>query len=43
MKQVNKEFIAAVAEENGRKLLVLIDQHAVHERIRYEWLIESEL
>lgn len=41
LKQVNKEFIAAIANENGKRLLLIIDQHAVHERIRYEWLIES--
>ncbi|XP_058807645.1 DNA mismatch repair protein Mlh3-like [Phymastichus coffea] len=41
IKQINKEFIVAVANDNGKKLIILIDQHAIHERIRYEWLIEA--
>ncbi|KAL7297854.1 hypothetical protein TKK_0008883 [Trichogramma kaykai] len=41
IRQVNKEFILATAYQDGKKLLIIIDQHAVHERIRYEWLLET--
>ncbi|XP_011165155.3 DNA mismatch repair protein Mlh3 [Solenopsis invicta] len=48
--QVNDEFIAALMTYNKMKILLMIDQHAVHERIRYENLLlrykvqnESEL
>ncbi|KAK0159898.1 hypothetical protein PV328_007361 [Microctonus aethiopoides] len=36
LNQINSEFIASTVLQNGRKLLILIDQHAMHERIRYE-------
>ncbi|XP_024876264.1 uncharacterized protein LOC112457442 [Temnothorax curvispinosus] len=48
--QVNNEFIAAWMEYDKMKILLMVDQHAVHERIRYENLLlkynvqnESEL
>ncbi|XP_011631709.1 uncharacterized protein LOC105423610 [Pogonomyrmex barbatus] len=40
--QVNDEFIAAWMTYDGRKILLMIDQHAVHERIRYENLLFGE-
>ncbi|XP_028050316.2 uncharacterized protein LOC105837862 [Monomorium pharaonis] len=39
--QVNNEFIAAWMTYNDKKILLMIDQHAVHERIRYEKLLLS--
>ncbi|XP_011497211.1 PREDICTED: DNA mismatch repair protein Mlh3-like [Ceratosolen solmsi marchali] len=42
LKQINKEFIAAITNEKDKKVLIIIDQHAVHERIRYEGLIECK-
>lgn len=38
--QVDKKFIAAMTK--GDKLLLLFDQHAVHERIRLEKLLKSK-
>lgn len=38
---MNLEFIAAVTVEDNKKYLLLIDQHAVDERIRYEQLLEG--
>ncbi|XP_018302163.1 DNA mismatch repair protein Mlh3 [Mycetomoellerius zeteki] len=40
--QVNNEFIAAWMTWNEMKILLMIDQHAVHERIRYENLLLSK-
>ncbi|XP_070151918.1 DNA mismatch repair protein MutL [Polyergus mexicanus] len=37
--QVNDEFIAAWIMYDEMKILLMIDQHAVHERIRYENLL----
>ncbi|KAG5336580.1 MLH3 protein, partial [Acromyrmex charruanus] len=37
--QVNNEFIAAWMMWNEMKILLMIDQHAIHERIRYENLL----
>ncbi|XP_026830130.1 DNA mismatch repair protein Mlh3 [Ooceraea biroi] len=37
--QVNNEFIAAWVMFNKMKILLMMDQHAVHERIRYENLL----
>ncbi|XP_034939499.1 putative uncharacterized protein DDB_G0282133 [Chelonus insularis] len=42
LNQVNLEFIACIAEYNNKKLLILIDQHAMDERIRYENLIDGK-
>ncbi|KAK0159568.1 hypothetical protein PV327_010664 [Microctonus hyperodae] len=41
LNQINSEFIASTVLQNGRKLLILIDQHAMHERIRYENLLKE--
>ncbi|XP_011306188.1 uncharacterized protein [Fopius arisanus] len=41
LRQVNKEFIAGVAEYENKKYLLLIDQHAMDERIRYEALLKE--
>lgn len=40
--QVNDEFIAAWMMYGEVKILLMIDQHAVHERIRYENLLLSK-
>ena len=49
--QVDKKFIAAIGEnlnandsneKNDRSVLLLFDQHAVHERIRLENLIRGQ-
>ncbi|KYM98135.1 DNA mismatch repair protein Mlh3, partial [Cyphomyrmex costatus] len=37
--QVNNKFIAAWMMWNEMKILLMIDQHAIHERIRYENLL----
>ncbi|XP_025159457.1 uncharacterized protein LOC109504700 [Harpegnathos saltator] len=37
--QINDEFIAAWMMYDQMKILLMIDQHAVHERIRYEDLL----
>nr|XP_033325503.1 uncharacterized protein LOC117220009 [Megalopta genalis] len=37
--QVNNELIVALAIQNDTKMLLMIDQHAIHERIRYETLL----
>ena len=42
VKQVDLKFISCIAEENGRKFLILLDQHAAHERVCLEKLIESK-
>ncbi|XP_046753728.1 DNA mismatch repair protein MutL-like [Diprion similis] len=39
--QINDNFIAAVALNHDYKALLLIDQHAIHERIRYEDLLKG--
>ncbi|XP_044597393.1 DNA mismatch repair protein MutL-like [Cotesia glomerata] len=41
LKQVNVEYIAGIVEQNKEKILILIDQHAMDERIRYENLLED--
>ncbi|XP_076662565.1 DNA mismatch repair protein MutL [Halictus rubicundus] len=37
--QMNNELIVGLAVQDNRKVLLLMDQHAVHERIRYETLL----
>ncbi|XP_012280552.1 uncharacterized protein LOC105699808 isoform X2 [Orussus abietinus] len=37
--QMNREFIVAHVTREKERILVLLDQHAVHERIRYEELL----
>ncbi len=39
--QVDRKFICCVAEQEGKNHLVLIDQHAAHERVCLEKLIQS--
>lgn len=39
--QVDRKFICCVAEQEGKSHLVLIDQHAAHERVCLEKLIQS--
>ncbi|CAD6233760.1 GSCOCG00012312001-RA-CDS [Cotesia congregata] len=41
LRQVNVEYIAGIVEQNKEKILILIDQHAMDERIRYENLLED--
>ncbi|XP_076228815.1 uncharacterized protein LOC116428374 [Nomia melanderi] len=40
--QVNNELIVGLAVKNDTKMLLLMDQHAIHERIRYENLLNSK-
>ncbi|XP_078038712.1 DNA mismatch repair protein MutL [Augochlora pura] len=40
--QMNNELIVALAIQNNTKMLLMIDQHAIHERIRYETLLNSK-
>lgn len=42
--QVDRKFIATVvAERDQKELLVLFDQHAVHERIRLEEIYRGKI
>ncbi|XP_046627982.1 DNA mismatch repair protein MutL-like [Neodiprion virginianus] len=41
VKQINDNFIVAVALNQDDIALLLIDQHAIHERIRYEDLLKG--
>ena len=43
IKQVDRKFICCVAEQDGKQHLILIDQHAAHERVCLEKLIQSGL
>lgn len=40
--QLNNELIVGLIIQNNIKMLLLIDQHAVHERIRYEQLLHGK-
>jgi len=42
IKQIDQKFICCIAEEEDQKFLVLLDQHAAHERICLEKLIECK-
>ncbi|XP_050599891.1 uncharacterized protein LOC126927972, partial [Bombus affinis] len=37
--QINNELIVGLITKNNMKMLLLMDQHAIHERIRYEHLL----
>ncbi|XP_076753368.1 DNA mismatch repair protein MutL [Xylocopa sonorina] len=39
--QMNNELIVGIASQNNMKILLLMDQHAIHERIRYEELLSK--
>ncbi|XP_048506794.1 DNA mismatch repair protein Mlh3-like isoform X2 [Athalia rosae] len=42
IQQINDNFIAAVAlSRQNKKVLLLLDQHAIHERIRYDNLLRD--
>lgn len=43
IKQVDRKFICCLAEHEGKQHLLLIDQHAAHERVCLEKLIQSML
>lgn len=40
--QVDQKFICCVTEEEGKRYLVLVDQHAAHERVCLERLMQSK-
>lgn len=40
--QVDKKFICCVTQEEDKRYLVLVDQHAAHERICLERLLQSK-
>ncbi|XP_054014068.1 DNA mismatch repair protein Mlh3-like isoform X1 [Hylaeus anthracinus] len=39
--QMNNELLVGLIVHNDSKVLLLMDQHAIHERIRYEYLIHK--
>lgn len=39
---MNNELIVGLIIKSNMRVLVLMDQHAIHERIRYEELIDSK-
>ncbi|XP_043477085.1 DNA mismatch repair protein Mlh3-like isoform X2 [Leptopilina heterotoma] len=41
LRQINSEFIAAIGIQDNSRLLLMIDQHAADERIRYEDLLQN--
>ena len=40
--QMNNELIVGIIIQNNVKILLLMDQHAIHERIRYEHLLDGK-
>lgn len=40
---MNNEMIAGLITKDNIKMLLIMDQHAIHERIRYEYLLHSKL
>lgn len=40
--QLNNELIVGLIIQNNIKMLLLMDQHAIHERIRYEQLLHGK-
>lgn len=42
LKQVDRKFICCIVEEKGQQHVILIDQHAAHERVRLEKLMQSK-
>lgn len=40
--QLNNELIVGLVIQNNVKMLLLMDQHAIHERIRYEQLLHGK-
>lgn len=40
--QLNNELIVGLVIQNNVKILLLMDQHAIHERIRYEQLLHGK-
>lgn len=43
LNQVNNQLIAALMIYDNIELLLMMDQHAVHERIRYEYLLNGNI
>ncbi|CAK9832252.1 DNA mismatch repair protein Mlh3 [Anthophora retusa] len=39
--QMNNEMIAGLITKDNIKMLLIMDQHAIHERIRYEYLLHK--
>ena len=40
--QMNNDLIVGLIIHNNVKILLLMDQHAIHERIRYEHLLDGK-